>query len=64
MVGVIRRIHTDLDKMIDDEWKRHNREISKVNITKHFADDIKKAINPVANINNYPFKGKLKVIRA
>jgi len=63
MAGKIIRVHNDFDKIINEEWRAHNREISKVNITKRIAAELRKLRNPVARINNYPFRSRLRVIR-
>jgi hypothetical protein len=63
MGGKLERISNDLAKIIDDEWKRNNREITKILISKRIAETYKKYHKPVARISNYPFRSKLRIIK-
>ena len=63
MTGRIFRVHDELAKIIDDEWKKNNREISKLVISKRIAEAYKKFNQPIARISNYPFKSKVRIIK-
>jgi len=63
MGGKLVRVSRDLADIIDNEFKRNNREITKVMISKRIADTYKKFHNPTARINNYPFRSRLRIIK-
>ena len=63
MGGKMVRISRDLADIIDNEFKRNNREITKILISKRIAETYKKVHKPVARINNFPFRGRYRIIQ-